>query len=201
VIRRRHGNRHASWVSIGAATTLSLLLLCARPGQASAAFSMTMTVSAVSQSAVMPAGKPPVVTVLQGSVRLDWGPSVFVSGREVGGYILNRQQLGSTTVVQVCTVVSPFRTCQDSPPAGQQVVYTVIPTQGLWRGPASAPSSPITTPAAPVAAPTGAAAPSPFPSLGPILSATPTPRSTLPKPLPSPTPTPTPAATASASPH
>src|SRR5207247_3780675 len=105
---------------------------------------MTVKGSGVAQSSVMPSGKPPTPTVLQASVRLDWAPSTFASGQEVGGYIVRRQVLGSTDTIQICSVVASFRTCKDSPPADQQVVYVVIPTQELWRGPAAAPSSPVT---------------------------------------------------------
>jgi hypothetical protein len=161
-------------------------------------WTITATGSGVGESALMPTGKTPTPTILQGSIRLEWAPSTYPTAREVGGYIVRRQVLGKTDAIQVCKVVAPFRTCQDSPTPGQQVVYTVVATEQIWRGPASAPSNPVTLPAAPLAAPSAAASPSPGPtpglapgpSLSPNPSPTPTPRPGLPKPSPSPSPTP-----------
>jgi hypothetical protein len=191
----------------GAAAAFVALLVLASPAYAGSAWAVTASGSAVGLAAVMPMGKPPTATLLQGSVRLDWAPSIFASGREVAGYILNRQQAGTTAVVQVCTVAPPFRSCQDSPPSLQQVVYFVVPVQQLWRGPASPPSSPITMPAptlaatgpspaaTPVPTPTASPAPSTTPSAtptpSPIVAPSPTPRPVL-RPTPSPTPTPAP---------
>ena len=196
--RRRHRQPYRV-LSSGAVTALLGLALLAPNAYAAGTFAVTAHGSAVGLAAVMPMGTPPNVTLLQGSVRLDWAPSIFASGREVSGYILNRDQAGSTTVVQVCAIAPPFRTCQDSPPAGQQVVYTVIPTDQLWRGPASAPSAPVTMPPATLAV---TSAPSPSPATSPSPTATPasTPSaismpSPTPRPVlrPTPTPTPTPA--------
>ncbi len=187
--RRRHRQPHRV-LSSGAVAAFLGLALSAPNAYAAGTFAVTAHGSAHGLAAMMPMGKPPAVTLLQASVRLDWAPSTLASGREVGGYLLNRQVLGTTTVVQICSVAAPFRTCQDSPPAGQQVVYTVVPTQELWRGPASAPSSPVTMPAPPPAAPT--TVPSPSPTLTPTPTPTPTP---APTPTLAPTPTPSPSAT------
>lgn len=201
--RRRHWQPYGLLSSGAVAGFLGLALL-APNAYAAGTFAVTAHGSADGLAAMMPVGKPPAVTLLQGSVRLDWAPSTFASGHEVGGYILNRNQIGSTTVVQVCSVAPPFRTCQDSPPAGQQVVYTVIPTDQLWRGPASPASEPVTTPPATLAV-TSVPSPSPTPSASPASSptATPTPTpsptpstvvtpSSTPRPVLRPTPTPTP---------
>ena len=197
--RRRHRQPYRV-LSSGAVTALLGLALLAPNAYAAGTFAVTAHGSAVGLAAVMPMGKPPDVTILQGSVRLDWAPSIFASGREVGGYILNRDQTGSTKVVQVCTVAAPFRSCEDSPPAGQQVVYTVIPTDELWRGPASAPSAPVTMPPSTLAVTT---VPSPSPATSPSPTPSPTPSATpsaLPGPSSTPSPTPTPSLTASDTP-
>jgi hypothetical protein len=194
--QRRIGQARAAL--IGAAAFVSITPLYARPALAAGPWAITATGSAVAESAVVPRGRPPTATILLGSVRLEWAPSTYPTGKEVGGYIVRRQLLGKSDAIQICTVVAPFRTCQDSPTPGQQVVYTVGPTEQLWRGPASTPSNPVTLPAAPLAAPIAAASPSPGPtpglapgpSLSPNPSPTPTPRPGLPKPSPSPSPTP-----------
>ena len=188
---RRRRYRQVPWaLPIVAAAVLAATYLSARPALAAGSFTTTVVGSAVAESAVMPMGKPATATIVQGSVGLEWAPATYGSGREVGGYIVKRQVLGSADAVQVCAVASPLRTCQDSPPPGQQVIYTVISTEQLWRGPASPPSAPVTMPAAALAATTVASA-LPAPSPSPTLSATPT---------PSPAVTPSPTGTASPSP-
>src|SRR5713226_4871733 len=106
---------------------------------------------------------------------------MYPTGIEVGSYALMRQVVGSKDAVKVCTVTSPMRACEDSPPVGQPVTYTVVATEQLWHGPASAPTNPVTLPAPTVVA---AAVPSPSPSPSP-------------SPTPSPTPTPSPIASPS----
>ena len=193
--RRRRTRQAPRALQIGAAAVITATLLFGRQ-ELAAAWTMTARGSGVAQSSIMPSGKTPTPTVVQASVRLDWAPSTFASGQEVGGYIVRRQALGSTDTVQICSVVAPFRTCKDSPPPDQQVVYVVIPTQELWRGPASAPSSPVTLAAAPPAAlavPPASATASPSPTVDPTptASATPSPSPTA-DPTPSATPTPSP---------
>src|SRR5437868_5963705 len=103
-------------------------------------------------TAVVPAGKLPTATVQPTSIKLEWAPSTYLSGREVASYVVRRQAAGSKDSVQVCTVPAPLRACEDSPPAGQPVVYTVVAAEQLWRGPASAQSSPVTLAASAVVA-------------------------------------------------
>ena len=178
--RRRRIRQAQLGLLIGAAAFLVASPLYARP------------VFAANTWTIMASGpRPPTPTIEQESVRLEWAPSTYASGHEVGGYIVKRQVLGSKDVAQICTVASPMRTCQDSPPSGQQVVYTVTPTEQLWRGPASPPSAPVTIPVAVLVAP-AVAAPSPSPSVSPTPSPTPTPS---PAPTPSPTETPSPTPT------
>jgi hypothetical protein len=101
-------------------------------------------------------------------------------------YVVRRLAVGSKDAVQVCSVASPTRSCEDSPQAGQQVGHTVVPTEQLWRGPASIPSNPVMLPAptlAIITAPSLSSSPSPTSS--PTPSPTPSPTST---PLPTPTP-------------
>src|SRR2546428_1931087 len=108
-------------------------------------------------------------------------------------YVVRRLAVGSKDAVQVCSVASPTRSCEDSPPAGQQVGYPVVPTEQLWRGPASIPSNPVMLPAptlAIITAPSPSSSPSPTPS--PTPSPRPSPTST---PLPTATPSPTTSAT------
>jgi hypothetical protein len=198
-LRRRGQTR---WVLlIGAAAGLAANSLCARPALAAGSFKITVTGGAIAQGAVVPMGKSPTATVLPKSIRLDWAPSLYGTGREVRGYAVRRQVVGSTDAVQVCTVASPMRACEDSPPTGQPVTYTVVPTEQLWHGPASAPSNPVTLPAptlAVVAAlPSPSVTPSPDPTASPTPAATP---SATPTPSPTATPPPTPSATAAPSP-
>jgi hypothetical protein len=205
---RRRLTRQVGWLLlVGAAAAVAATSLYARQALAANTWSTTVTVSAVGQGAVMPIGQTPVAAINQGVISVSWAPSTFRSGKEVGGYILNRQVLGSTAIVQVCTVVAPLRTCQDSPPPQQEVMYTVIPLQAGWRGPASAPSAPMSLPvpvapvtaAAPTTSPT--ASPSPAPSATPSPTITPT-ATPGPKPNPTPpsSPTPSPSPTGTASP-
>jgi hypothetical protein len=196
LITRRRPTRQVRWLLVvGAAAAFVATSLYERQALAANTWTATVTVYAVGQGAVMPAGQTPIAAISQGLISVSWAPTAFRSGKEVDGYILNRQVLGGTAVVQVCTVVAPLRTCQDSPPPQQDVMYTVIPSQAGWRGPASAPSVPLSLPApvaaAAVAAPT--ASPTASASLGP--SATPSPTLT-PTPGLGPTPTPTPSTTA-----
>lgn len=185
----------AVWLlTIGAAATLIVTSVSIREVLAANTWTTTMTVNAVGEAAVMPAGQPPIATVVQGVMSISWGPSILHSGTEVSGYILNRQTLGTTSVVQVCTVSAPMRICQDSPPVGQQVVYLVVPTNELWRGRSSAPSAPVMLSAVPASAAlssTPAASPTPTTSSSAAPTATPS---------SSPTASPSASATSSATP-
>ena len=194
--RRRAG--HTFWARfMGAAAVLMATVAGAHPAFAAGSWTTTAVGPAVAESAVVPMGKLPTATILQGSVKLEWAPSTYPSGKEVGGYIVRRQVIGGTDVVNVCTVAAPSRTCQDSPTAGQQVVYTVVPSEQLWRGPASPPSAPVTLPAPTLGVATTVPSPSPSASASPTPSPTPTP---LPTATPSPTASPTPAATPTSTP-
>jgi len=175
---------------IGVAAGLTASFLWAGPALAAGSWRVTATGKALALSAVVPMGKLPTATVLEKSIRLEWAPSTYPTGTEVSGYAVMRQVVGSKDAVKVCTVTSPARTCEDSPPVGQPVIYTVVPTEQLWRGPASAPASPITLAAPAVVA--AAAVPSPSPLASPSLLPSPSPTpNLLPSPLaPSPTPPP-----------
>ena len=200
--------RHRAWQTrpalvIGAAAGFAAVLFGTDPVIASGSWTATVSGSAIGESAVMPMGRSPTVTVVPGAVTLEWAASTFGTGREVAGYIVNRQVVGSADVTTVCTVAPPFRTCQDSPAPGQQVVYRVVPTAQLWRGPASPPSSPVTLPAPAlvVASLSPTPSPSPTPSATPSPTPSPTPTPTpAPSPTPSPSPTSTPTATPTATP-
>src|SRR5437588_12479243 len=169
--RRRRIRQAQLGLLIGAAAFLVASALYARPVFAANTWTIMASGPSVAESAIVPIGRPPTPTIEQGSVRLEWAPSTYGSGHEVGGYMVKRQLLGSKDVAQICTVASPMRTCQDSPPSGQQVIYTVTPTEQLWRGPASPPSAQVTMPATAVAA-AAVASPSPSPSASPTPSAT-----------------------------
>ena len=192
ILQRHRARASPRAIKLGAAVVTTVTLLCAGQEAAAAAFTTTARGTAVALSAIVPIGKSPTATVDRQSVRLDWAPSTYASGKEVSGYILRRQALGSTDVVQICAVASPMRTCQDSPPPQQQVVYTVVPTEQLWRGPASPPSAPVS-----VSQPSLAVASTPSPSSSP--SPTPTP-SPSPAAAPSPSTTPSPSGTSSSTP-
>ncbi|TME54377.1 MAG: hypothetical protein E6I60_07855, partial [Chloroflexi bacterium] len=145
---RQCRSRQARWgLLIGAAAFLSVAPLNATLALAAGSWTITATGPAVAESAVVPMGQLPTATVLPKSIKLEWAPSTYATGREVAGYVVRRQAVGSKDAVEVCAVASPMRACEDSPPAGQPVTYTVVPVEQLWRGPASAPSSPVTLPA------------------------------------------------------
>jgi hypothetical protein len=188
---------------IGAAAFLSAAPLNATLVQAAGSWTMTASGPAVAESAVVPMGKLPSVTVLATSIKVEWAPSMYPTGKEVNGYLVRRRVVGNKDMVQVCTAASPIRACEDSPPAGQAVVYTIVPTEQLWRGPASVPSNPVTLPAPTLAvtAPLPSATPSPSPTASATPSATASPISTpSPTATPSPTPNATPAPTPTATP-
>jgi len=191
---RRRRSRQARWgVLIGAAAFLSTAPLSANLVLAAGTWTITATGKALALSAVVPMGKLPSATVLEKSIRLEWAPSMYPTGTEVGGYAVMRQEVGSKDAVKVCTVTSPVRACEDVPPTGQPVIYTVVATEQLWRGPASPPSSPVTLPAPTVVPAAAVASPSPSPSPNPSPDPTPTANPTAsPTATPSPTPTPRP---------
>ena len=189
VTSRRRRSRQARWgVLIGAAAFVSTAPLSASLVLAAGTWTVTASGYGVAVSAVVPTGKLPTATALEKSIRLEWAPSMYPTGSEVDGYAVMRQVVGGKDTVRVCTVTSPVRACEDAPPGGQPVIYTVVPTEQVWRGPASAPSSPVTLSAP--AAVAAAADPLPSPLASPIPTLDPTP---LPSPLATPTPTPTPA--------
>lgn len=197
---RRRLIRHAIRATLAsAAAAFSMLPM----GQAfaSGTWSQTLQVSAIGQAAVIPVGHTPTATVASGAINLVWEASTFKSGREVGGYIVNRSAPDGSGTVQVCTVAAPARACQDTPAAGQQVIYAVVGTDALWKGPASPPTAPLAVPAAPAAPAAAAISALLGPSPSPIPAATPSPTPTptaMPTTTPSPTQTPT--ATPSSSP-
>jgi hypothetical protein len=195
--------RQARWgVLIGAAALLLTASLNATVALAAGTWTVSVTGRAAAASAGVPAGKLPTATVLPTSIKLDWAPSLYPTGREVSAYVVRRQVVGSKDAAQVCSVAAPLRACEDSPPAGQPVVYTVVAAEQLWRGPASAPSSPVTLTAAapatltatPVVSPSPSASPSPSPSPSSSASAspaaTPSSRPCLYALCPTPSPTP-----------
>jgi hypothetical protein len=192
-LRARRRRQAGFGLLIGAAACLWAASCAVLPALAGSAWAIVATGSGVAQASVVPMGKPPTVTVLQGSVRLEWAPSTYGSGDEVGQYLVKRQTVGSAEALEVCTVAAPSRACHDDkPPSDQQVVYTVVPAEQLWRGAASPPSAPVTVsppPAALTPAPTAAGPASPDPSPSPSASSTPTPEATAP-PGESPSPTP-----------
>ena len=187
--RQRWSRQARRGLLIGAAAFLSTAPLNASLALASGTWTITVTGPGVSESAVVPMGKLPTATVLEKSIRLEWAPSMYPTGTEVGSYALMRQAVGSKDAVKVCTVASPMRACEDSPPTGQPVIYTVVATEQLWHGPASAPTNPVTLPAPTVVAAAAVSSPSPSPSPSPTSTPSPT---ASPAAAPSPTPTPTP---------
>jgi len=176
-------------VLIGAAAFVSTAPLSASPALAAGTWTITASGYGVAVSAVVPVGRLPTATVLEKSIRLEWAPSMYPTGTEVSGYAVMRQVVGGKDSVRVCTVTAPMRACEDSPPGGLPVIYTVVATEQVWRGPASAPSSPVTLPAPAVvtaaAVPLASPSPLPSPTATPDATATPTPT-----PTPSPTPRP-----------
>ena len=193
---RQRWIRNASWaLSIGAAAAFATASMSASQAFAAGTFSTRGEVDAIGQAAIMPGGQMPTPTVGQTAITIDWAASTFRTGKEVVGYIVNRQAPDGTNVVQVCAIAAPARTCQDSPPAGQQVTYRVIATAEHWRGPASPQSGTVSLPATPAAAALAAPTALPTPSASATPSPTPTP---TPTPTDTGTPTPTPTPTTSA---
>ena len=191
--RQRWRRQARRGLLIGAAAFLSTAPLNASLALAAGTWRITVTGPAVSESAVVPMGKVPTATVLEKSIKLEWAPSMYPTAVEVSGYAVMRQGVGSKDAVKVCTVTSPVRACEDAPPTGEPVIYTVVPTEQLWRGPASPPSSPVTMTAPTVVPAAAVASPSPSPSPNPSPDPTPTANPTAsPTETPSPTPTPRP---------
>jgi hypothetical protein len=200
--RQRRTRQALRGVLIGAAAFLSTAPLTATAVLAASTWTTSAIGPGTVVSAVVPTGKLPTATVQPTSIKLEWAPSTYPSGREVASYIVRRQAAGSKDTVEVCAVTAPVRTCDDTPPAGQPVVYTVVPAEQLWRGPASAPTNPVTL-AAPTPAgatlllpsitpsPSATASATPSASASPISTPSPTPTAT-PDPTPPPTPTPAP---------
>lgn len=151
---------------------------------------ITASGSGVGMSPNMPAGKVPIAAAVPGTanVSVEWQPSTFPSGVEVARYLVNRKVVATGLVTPVCNVAAPLRTCQDTPPPGAPITYTVTPLQGLWRGPESPPSSPVAawTALAAVKGPTPTPSAAPMPTATATPSAAPTPTATA-----SPTPRPT----------
>ena len=201
--RQRRTRQALRGVLVGAAAFLSTAPLTATAVLAADTWTTSAIGPGTVVSAVVPMGKLPTATLQPTSIKLEWAPSFYAGGREVGGYFVRRQVAGSKDTVQVCDVAAPVRTCEDTPPAGQAVVYTVVPAEQLWRGPASAPSNPVTLPvptlAVAAALPLLSATPSPSPTASASPSASASPIST-PSPTPSATPDPTPMATPSPAP-
>lgn len=191
----RAGRIGQAGMLLGFGAAAALIGASSYPGQALAAngWTTTITAEAVGESAVMPAGQSPSAAIVQGAISITWGPSTFHSGKEVAGYVVNRQPVGSSTVVPVCKVVAPNRICRDSPPLQQNVMYTVVPTDSSWVGRASAPSVPVMLPD-----PLPSATPSAAPSASATASPSPSPSAT-PSPTPSTTPTASPSASATSS--
>src|SRR2546421_13060605 len=106
---------------MGAAAVLAAISLNVQPALAAGTWRITVAGSGVAESAVVPMGKLPSATVLEKSIKLEWAPSMYPTGVEVGSYAVMRQVVGGKDTVKVCTVTSPLRACEDSPPLGQLV--------------------------------------------------------------------------------
>jgi hypothetical protein len=120
----------------------------ARP--AVATFSVTATGTANTRAAFLPTPKRPSASqAADGTVSIDWPLTVFASGDDVPGYLVERVDRDGGTAV-VCTVVAPTTQCVDAAPAAP-VRYQVRSLAGSWRSPASLPSVVISSSAAPTA--------------------------------------------------
>src|SRR2546421_11820540 len=96
---------------MGAAAVLAAISVNVQPALAAGAWTITVRGSGVSQSAVVPMGKLPTATVLEKSIKLEWAPSMYPTGVEVGRYAVMRRVVGGKDTIQGWTVTSPLRAC------------------------------------------------------------------------------------------
>ena len=114
---------------IGAAVAALLVL---QPQAASAAWAGAGTGNAAAAAGSVQRAAAPTVTQVGSSVRLDWAAVTLSEGTPATNYAVVRHA-GATTS-QVCTTVTPTRTCTDSAPLQGAVQYGVVAKYQSWTG-------------------------------------------------------------------
>lgn len=126
-----------------------ILVVCAGPGAAYAAWSGTGDVTAQVQAATMPAGSAPTVSVAGHSVTVSWTGRTLL-GQSVTGYTVKRYNASgvSQTIGSGCSGTISGLTCSESSVPSGSWTYTVTPLLYSWLGSESAQSSAATVQAA-----------------------------------------------------
>jgi hypothetical protein len=122
-----------------------ILVACAGPGAAYAAWSGTGSVTARVQAATMPAGASPTVSAAGRSVTVSWTGGTLL-GQSVTGYTIKRYNAGGVaqTIGSGCSgTISSLSCTESSVPAGTWT-YTVTPSLHAWLGSESPASSAVT---------------------------------------------------------
>jgi len=114
-----------------------ILVACAAPGAASAAWSGTGTAAAAGQAraATMPAGSAPTISTTGHSITVSWSAGTLL-GQSVTGYTVKRYGAGGVaqTVGSGCSGTITGLSCTEaSVPAGTWT-YTVTPLLYAWLG-------------------------------------------------------------------
>lgn len=122
-----------------------ILLACAGPGAADAAWSGTGSVSAQVQAATMPSGSAPSTTATGHSVNVSWTGGTLL-GQSVTGYTVKRYNASGVaqTVGSGCSETITTLSCTESSVPAGTWTYTVTPLLDAWVGSESAASSAVT---------------------------------------------------------
>ena len=124
---------------------VALLVTCAAPGAASAAWSGTGTASSRVTAATMPAGVAPTVSISSHNVTVTWSATTLL-GQSASGYTVKRYDAGNTaqTVGSGCSGTLTGLTCTESSVPPGTWTYTVTPLLHAWSGSESAHSASAT---------------------------------------------------------
>jgi hypothetical protein len=122
-----------------------ILVACAGPGAASAAWSGNGAAAGQAQAATMPSGAAPTVSATAHSVTVSWTAGALL-GQSVNGYTVKRYDAGGVaqTLGAGCSGTITALSCTEaSVPAGTWT-YTVTPLLYSWMGTESPASSAVT---------------------------------------------------------
>jgi hypothetical protein len=121
-----------------------ILLACAGPGAASAAWSGIGTASGQAQAANMPGGAAPTVSATSHSVTVSWSAGTLL-GQGVSGYTVKRYSAGGVaqTVGAGCSGTITALSCTESSVPAGTWTYTVTPLLYSWMGAESPASSAV----------------------------------------------------------
>ncbi len=122
-----------------------ILLACAGPAVASAAWSGSGAVTGQAQAATMPSGAAPTVSATGHSVTLSWNAGTLL-GQSLNGYTVKRYSAGGVaqTVGAGCSGTITAVSCTESAVPAGTWTYTVTPLLDSWLGTESSASSAVT---------------------------------------------------------